>query len=65
MAGVNVKVPGVAGIIESRKAVLAQSVAQQFANLPPIAAPLPTTPDDRMRRPMAGDLGKRLSPIGL
>jgi hypothetical protein len=48
-----VRIPGKAGIIEARKARFAAAVAHQF-NV--ITAP----PKKKIRRPGAGDLGKRL-----
>jgi hypothetical protein len=63
MAGVNVKLPGVAGVIEARQQLMAQAVADQFANFSPMTVPVPNS--EKLRRPMAGDLGKRLTPIGL
>jgi hypothetical protein len=61
MANVQIKIPGVAGRIERRQAMLAQAVAQQFA----IVTALPAAPQEIARKPSAGDLGKPLKPIGL
>jgi hypothetical protein len=69
VTGISLKIPGTAGIVEKRQALLPQSVLDQFANLA-MAVPIPATlsPDanaDKLRRPSVGDLGKRLTPIGL
>jgi hypothetical protein len=53
MAGARIKIPGAAGIIEAKKA-LAAAVQFHFN-----AATAP--PDQKVRRPSAGDLGKRLT----
>lgn len=58
MAGI--RLPGAAGTIESRKQLMAQVVAQHFAIA--TAQPAPTaTLEQKVRRPSAGDLGKRLT----
>jgi hypothetical protein len=54
MAGVKVTIPGVAGMIEHRQAVMAQAVAQSYDA---VTAAIEAKP----RRPSAGDLGKRLT----
>jgi hypothetical protein len=69
VAGVKITIPGSADVVETKAALLRYAVEQQFANLSPMA-PVPgtATPDanaDKVRRPSAGDLGKRLSTVGL
>lgn len=53
MAGVTVTIPGTAGIVEAKAALMMQAV-QHHWNI--ATAP----PEDKVRRPSAGDLGKRL-----
>ena len=53
MAGVSVKIPGTAGIVEAKAAQLAAAV--QF-HWDVATAP----PEKKVRWPSAGDLGKRL-----
>jgi hypothetical protein len=53
MAGVSVKIPGTAGIIEAKAALMAQAVQHQW-NI------VTAAPEEKVRRPSAGDLGKRL-----
>jgi hypothetical protein len=54
MASVKITIPGTAGIVESKKARLAAAVQWQWnvATAPP---------EKKVRRPSAGDLGKRLT----
>jgi Asp/Glu/hydantoin racemase len=53
MAGVRVTIPGVAGIVEAKAALMAQAVAHQF-NI------VTAAPEQKVRQPSAGDIGKRL-----
>jgi hypothetical protein len=60
-----IRLPGQMGVIESRKALMDQIVAQQFAAIA-TAQPSPTaTLEQRVRRPMPGDAGKPLQPVRL
>jgi hypothetical protein len=56
MAGVAIRLPGVAGIIEAMAALMAQAVAHQFN----VVTAAPAAPNDTVRKPSAGDLGKTL-----
>jgi hypothetical protein len=53
MAGVAVNIPGTAGIVEAKATLMAQAVQQQW-NIATAA------PEEKVRWPSAGDLGKRL-----
>lgn len=57
MANVQIKIPGVAGIIEAKQALMAQAVAHQFSLI--TDAP-PAAPEQKVRQPSAGDVGKPL-----
>jgi hypothetical protein len=50
----SIRIPGTAGVIEARKAQLAATVAHHFALVT-------ATPQEKPRRPSAGDAGKRLA----
>jgi hypothetical protein len=53
MAGFPVRIPGQAGIIEAKAARMAQAVQHQW-NI------VTAAPEEKVRWPSAGDLGKRL-----
>jgi hypothetical protein len=53
MAGVTVTIPGSDGIVEAKTALMMQAVQDQF-NI------LTAAPEQKVRQPSAGDLGKRL-----
>jgi len=53
MAGFSVRIPGQTNIVETKAAMLAQAVAHQF-NI------VTAAPEEKVRWPSAGDLGKRL-----
>ena len=57
MAGVAVNIPGTAGIVEAKAALMAQAVERQF-NI--VTASPTAAPDLLVRKPSAGDLGRRL-----
>jgi hypothetical protein len=57
MAGVTVRIPGTAGIIEAKQALMAQAVAHQFNLVTALPA---AAPDLLVRKPSAGDRGKPL-----
>jgi hypothetical protein len=60
MAGVQVTIPGQAGVLESRQALMNQAIAEQFNIFSP--PPVPNgTPDARVRQPSARDLGRPLT----
>jgi hypothetical protein len=58
MAGVAVNIPGTDGIVEAKAARMAQTVQHQW-NI------VTAAPEDKVRRPSAGDLGKRLQTVRL
>ena len=66
MAGVRVTIPGIGGQVEAKKASMAAAVVQSWNAMhappqPPQAMPLWKQADEaKIRRPSAGDLGKRL-----
>jgi hypothetical protein len=53
MAGVNVTIPGVAGTVEAKAALMDQAVRHHW-NV------ITAAPEQRVRRPAAGDLGTPL-----
>jgi hypothetical protein len=56
MAGVTVRIPGQANIIETKAALMSPAVAHQFS----VITGAPAAPNDKVRKPSAGDIGKRL-----
>jgi hypothetical protein len=54
MAGVSITIPGVAGTVEAKATAMARAVQQQFDIVT-------AAPEQKVRRPSAGDLGKRLT----
>jgi hypothetical protein len=56
MAGFTIRIPGQANLVETKAATLAQAVAHQFN----LVTATPATPNDKVRRPSAGDLGRPL-----
>jgi hypothetical protein len=53
MAGVRIKIPGTAGIVEAKAARIAQAVCQSWQIVT-------AKPKKKVRWPSAGDLGRRL-----
>lgn len=64
MAGVTVTIPGIAAIDEAKQALMAQAVAEQF-NIVTANPPASTDPNDQLRRPSVGDLGRPLQTVRL
>jgi hypothetical protein len=58
MAGVKITIPGIGGQIEAKKARIDAAVKWQW-NL------ATAVPEKKVRRPSAGDLGKRLPTVKL
>lgn len=56
-----IKLPGTIGTAEAKKNLMAQVVAQHFAMATAQAQPAPTATEQKVRRPMPGDVGRPLN----